>query len=561
MAMRRVAIKSKLYGYVPTLFCWNALWLLLFFVGMGVYLVVMPKYFDDWWFLKEMRSWFAGNGVIYLTDGVNPFATGIPWDDIADTIRFRISTDNGRLGNVVVLFFLLPPKWIGSSLSAVAWAYVVMASFRLAGVDWRKSHRVFLAMFLWVFCMPWTNHLGCLVYQFNYIIPSAISLWLALRIFRSSGSDSLRRWAALFFVSLVLSMWHEGFSVPFGVGLVALMICLKSQRTPANVLILCGFIAGVIYHMSIPAFVSRTAGLDMYYMTGSVAMIRRLAKIVLVQHPSSLIFSLALFWQVCKRGRIVLTGRLILFSIVSVWTAILLSWATTGTPRAAWWSDLWSVVGILRLIPDLLHKNAFSVSISWILLALSFMSVILSDIYAFITARECRRVATEFSQYHRKVYYSDWLARMQAPLIQLSMLDRYSMAYSEIASGRTDYAGSQNLLSPDFVIILPECLGDNPTEGARRVGGEGKVFEKSGALFVRRADVDLSGGDVPKEFYFADYVDFGSFRKVSVQVNLLPFDSDSGNGQFFYMKICDRDFEQFVGYVAGVGKLRDSRLQ
>lgn len=90
------------------------MWISLFAIGMGIFLIGMPKYLDDLWFLCSFGDWFRGNGVDYPTNDINLFSTEFPWKEIQETWRDHYMYDNARLGNIIVVLFLLLPKWIGS---------------------------------------------------------------------------------------------------------------------------------------------------------------------------------------------------------------------------------------------------------------------------------------------------------------------------------------------------------------------------------------------------------------------------------------------------------------
>ena len=76
---------------------------------------------------------------------------------------------NLTLPNELCLLLFMP-KWVGSGIAVLCLYYTVMASFRLIGVDWRRSDVVPLMLSMWYFLMPWQNHMGGLVYQFNYLL-------------------------------------------------------------------------------------------------------------------------------------------------------------------------------------------------------------------------------------------------------------------------------------------------------------------------------------------------------------------------------------------------------
>lgn len=161
----------------------NIVWMSLFVIGMGIFFIGMPKYLDYWWFLCFFGDWFRHNGVDYPTNGVNLFSAEIPWKEIQETWRDHYMYDNGRLGNIIVVLFLLLPKWIGSLLCLGVLIYVIIKSFDICGIDISRSALVSFGLGLWYILMPWQNHMGGLVFQFNYIIPSILAIFVLKFIF------------------------------------------------------------------------------------------------------------------------------------------------------------------------------------------------------------------------------------------------------------------------------------------------------------------------------------------------------------------------------------------
>lgn len=68
----------RIRGYVN----WNMLWILLYMVGFGVFIIGMPKYIDDYWYMAPLKPWFDSQGIINPDKGGNIIEAGIPWSEI-----------------------------------------------------------------------------------------------------------------------------------------------------------------------------------------------------------------------------------------------------------------------------------------------------------------------------------------------------------------------------------------------------------------------------------------------------------------------------------------------
>lgn len=49
----------------------NYLWILLYAGGLGAFLIGMPKYTDDYWYMAPLKIWFDAQGILNLDEGGN----------------------------------------------------------------------------------------------------------------------------------------------------------------------------------------------------------------------------------------------------------------------------------------------------------------------------------------------------------------------------------------------------------------------------------------------------------------------------------------------------------
>lgn len=111
-----MAFKLKHISYSPSA-VWNYIFISVFIILIGGYLIIMPKHADDYWFLMEgLDKWFLKQGLTDANAGGDIIKYGIPWKEIKATWSYHYNFDNARLGNILVPFFLLLPKWVGSGL-------------------------------------------------------------------------------------------------------------------------------------------------------------------------------------------------------------------------------------------------------------------------------------------------------------------------------------------------------------------------------------------------------------------------------------------------------------
>lgn len=248
--MDRLFIYRKLSA-----FRWNYLWLAVYFVGFGVYLIGMPKYIDDYWYLEYFGDWFSSQGISDPEWGGNFFKAGVPWREMMDTWEWHYENDTFRLGNILVVPFLLLPKWVGSSVAFGFWIFAVIGGLRLVGIDVKRSPLVPLALASYYVLMPWRYYMGSLDYQFNYMIPSGLLVWLLARLM-SRKEATARRIFPTALLAFVLGWWHEGFGVPACCG-VFVVYATDRFRNREALTALIGLAAGVALTLFSPGIRDR----------------------------------------------------------------------------------------------------------------------------------------------------------------------------------------------------------------------------------------------------------------------------------------------------------------
>lgn len=544
------------------LLCNNSLWLFLYFIGMSVFFIVMPKYGDDQWYMWKMGDWLIDRDVMYTTDGVNPFIHGLPWQSIKETINQHYNYDNARLGNMAVCFFMALPKWVGSGLCALCWIYTVIIGLKVSGIDWKNSKLAGVAVFFWYFFMTWESHMGGLVFQFNYVLPGALSMGLLMMLWCHRRADKWNSVIGIFLLSLILGAWHEGFSIPFLSGLAVLMIAFKEKRDIRFFAALAGLTIGIWFLVSAPSFERRAGALDFYYMTGIFSMIKRLGKIIVIYHPSLLIFTLVEIVYLLKYGwKELVSNRLLVFVTISVWAAIGLSWVSTGSERSGWWSDLFVPIGIVSLLVRLKEpvNKIIKRCLYYVFVVSTVLSLALTDFYVFILSRECRKVVGECMASGNFQIGNDILSRLDMPLMLLTKVDRCTTGYQFLIPPSSNNK-KEFIHEDDILHIIPKDLMDVSVNSGNRVDGSGRVRNLNGNLFVLSTDIDSIGNSGAKGLFFAEYLDFGLVRKEGVELYLTPFISEADGREYMYIKIYGRSIEQLLGEIKSIGHISTSRV-
>lgn len=537
------------YDRCKRAFTWNGVWLCMFFVGFGVFLIGMPKYIDDCSFMWPMGDWLAENGVKYPTDGVNPFVTGFPWDVMRDIWNNLYMADNARFSNLFAVIFLLFPKWIGSSICFVAWIYVMIGSLKLCNINIRSSVLTPVALAMWYILMPWQNHMGSLVFQFNYLIPSAISVFILRRCFMRGGGS--RASCIMFFAGLMLGAWNEAFSVPFMVGIVATAlfhILLRNRNTYALV---AGLTIGLLWLFTAPAFSARCTH-QMYglHSVDVMVLIKRFA-IILKMHFSIIVLILTESWVILRKGWRAGTSPMLLFVNVSAFCSLAISFVSTGTPRSGWWCDMISITGVLYVLQENYGSywsryRKSNLPVALLLTAFAVFSLLITDIYTVRTATACRRIIEAFHKKPGENVYDDWISGLGDPHMALSNFDAYPGGYLYLVPS---YHISRTEMTPDRISIVPERLRSIGQDEGNLIPGEGRMRLIDGYIVFRSDSVFRGQGYVP--------VCFDNSRVAQASAVVVPFVSEQDGNRYYHLRIFDNRITRLFSKITSVGTYRE----
>ncbi len=526
----------------------NELCLLLFMLGMGVFLIGMPKYGDDLWFMRSFGDWLHTHGCDRFTDGVNVFRTGFPMKDIGEEWAFHYNYDNARIGNVIVMFFLFIPKWVGSGIAVLCLYYTVMASFRLIGVDWRRSAVVPLMLSMWYFLMPWQNHMGGLVYQFNYLLPTALSL--AVLVLKYEPDKGVMRRIMLVVAGLLLGAWNEAFSLPLAVGVSACLIFYKKDRTADNLMLLASLAAGLAWLIIAPGFTVRTGTLDSEWHTLMLSIIKRTAKIIIVMHPGAVVYTLFAVYACVKRGvREFFSDSFAFLVTVGIWVSVSLAVFTTASPRSGWWADMMSVIGVAYILTNVWKESLKSLRLAGIIcMSACMISLGLTDIFVIKTAREWNRVLSDFLDDPFGNVYSNRFGNMDSPVFMLTKFDSYSAAYRSLTPPFTLEDGRRTPGTSQMV--HPDLRDYTPSKGIL-VPGKGGVRNYKGHYVICLDTTYCSSGKL-----FAE-IDCGGVRTRDLRAIVRSFVSESDGRKYYSLELTDRKIERLVGDVISMGEFID----
>ena len=529
-----MTVKKNIFKYVQ--FHWNWIWLFIFAVGMGIFLIVTPKYIDDFWYAYDMRNWFQDQGVWNITEGGNIFKYGIPWEEMRHTISVHMDYDTRRLCNAVGTFMLIFPKWVGSSISLAALLFSIWGCLKIAGIQIGKSWLVAVCIGLWTLTMFWYEPMGSIIYQYNYILATAFCILLIFMLLR--GPDNVLGLIGLGLVSLICGLWHEGFAAPMLASLLVCIICFKDFRnrkaiTAALIIILC-----LIWHFW-------TGGTHDRMRIGWLGISpRRVMRQIYYHRAIWVALAISIFYIVKHGFRKYFTDRLIVFLLAGLVMAYGQTYYT-DIIRASWWADVASVILSLYMLRKL--DIGFESYKSWrkwlsvIILVISFAELVALDSYTILLAREFPEKIRTYMTNSNKSQFSRLIDSPWTSFWFMQM--KHQQIYSYSIYVKDFYHTRESEVSP--MMVVPESLRFVTEEKCEPLGGELNIMKYGNYLVVRTDSIlPYSKDNV--------WIDYGWFKSYERILEFQPFVSDGDGKRYAYVFPQTCLTEYAIGDIKGI---------
>lgn len=487
MLVSQKALKSKILH-------WNYLWLLLFAIGMGLFLIGMPKQLDDYSFMTHLKYWFDSQGINFPENGGNVLKYGLPLDGLADMVTQRWQIDNIRLANFLATILLIFPKWVGSGLMLLLLMLTILTGFRLSGIDTARSPLVPLALVMWTFLLPWDDNFGCLDFQLNYILPAWLGLTLLYRL-RPEASHTWRDNLLNMFLALTMGATHEGSGIACALGLATLFICLKRWRradvASASIII----IAAGIFLLSVPGMMKRSSGALNLLLSNPTLRNPRFwwDFFIYDTFPYTLFILTALATIIIMPKRLRNHSSLTLFTLVAATAGLAIRIASAAMPRMLFWPNaicIVAVTGLLLLLSERKFNryNKLTAILSAGLLIPLFANLGFVGYYS-LQCRHTMKQLLERRVAKPDVYnFGDAYMMGQVPAICGT---RPGTTFATTAMlGTDDYYGTCDYEEERTWLIIPSQLQYvTPTSGTDI--GTGQGIRRIGNIFFMPYDEDL----------------------------------------------------------------------
>ena len=165
--------------------------------------------------------------------------------DVVISVKNHYFLINGRLANMIALASNLLPTWIVDIAHTAAYILMLISLLRIIDSDWKRRPLLTLGVVatLWII-LPWEDYLASSDFMINYVWSSALVLFFIERRIRNPWTENVAIMCVLGFIS---AMMHEGFSIPFCIGLLLLLWRDFNSQKPLRIVIIHSILPSICF--------------------------------------------------------------------------------------------------------------------------------------------------------------------------------------------------------------------------------------------------------------------------------------------------------------------------
>ncbi|MGM9816143.1 MAG: hypothetical protein ACI304_03690 [Lepagella sp.] len=530
-------------------FSLNTLLLIIFLVGVGFYFLGTPRTGDDYAFLEFFKPWLDSQpelineqGIIMVDKGGNMFKYGFPVDEYVETLKYSFNNDNFRLSNIIAIFFLIIPRWIGTLITLLLIILIVRESFRMADLDPDSSPLmpIYLALLT---ILIWTGDaLNQLDFQVNYLWGVFVAVML-LRCLRSQK----RGIASSIILGVVMGWWHEGLALPILVGLVTMCIVFRESRQKKYYAAIVALAIAMGFQVMSPGTQGR---IEHGFVSFSYMFSIETVKMVIRETILFWIALLLVLIAVMRVGwRRVFADRMILFLFVSSIVSFAILCRTSMFCRAGFWMFYAVGVVIIRLLAIILPD--FSRRYNWKNIAVGIPLILLIYTHwgyvAYHSIRLNKIVNEQLAlwlQHPGETRFADVLPLQEMPLMcgylptaKYTYLPYFDWIKKYYAPDIKEKYGKSVTGYDEMMSLIPERLRYVTADSGRAMPGGSPVREYKGLLYMPETEyvTSILKRDNLSRGWLVLNVDYGK-GYVARQVIAYSFISEADGKRYCYLE-------------------------
>lgn len=312
-------------------------------ISFGLVAVIAFASAAVWWWV-----WYAypmlTDDITYNYYHIRPNHGYLP--DVMAELRWRYSTDNIRLGNMIYMFTAPLGRAFGASIAASSLLLTIILIWRLSGVC-RQPMAMAFGVAAYILALPWYECMSVLDFAFNYVVGACVFTLFFFIFFSRSHSRVFS--VSSIIVAIITGCWHEGFSVPLLCGGGIWLLVNIHHATSRQWLMWILLLPGIILLMTAPGMMNRTP----QFPTLSVLISPFYYRKFFLTIAYFVMLGVAMFIPACRRK---LDSSHLMIAVVCL-TVIVIRTVQIDIARSAWAGETMAIIGILTLWSNLQTKR------------------------------------------------------------------------------------------------------------------------------------------------------------------------------------------------------------
>lgn len=511
-------------------------------------MMAMPKQLDDIWYMWQMAPWFKQQGIETSITGGDPIRYGMPWSEIWSTYVYHYYGDNVRLANIFIVPLLIFPKWVGSGIAALCWIYVMWGSLKFVNIDIRKSALIPVALFLWIFTLPWRDHMGSLIFQSNYVISSALSFFLLNKLKNDSFTNV--GLIGLFLLSVVVGAWHEGFSATILCGLTAVLVFCRNVSKKTLVIAIVGLSAGLLW-LNLSPHLSTRYEENVFWPRGNYPEV--LFRILRWQTVCAVFLAFAVTYIIKNGWRQVISDKIFVFLVSAISGGIII-FVMVHLLRSAWMGNILAISGLIYLLNKFFPRfwaqyRGWSLAIGVVLIISSGVTLFLVDKYTLKYKEIYESAFFNYAKGKNIVFFEDIQPDEQNPyVVSMFVSDRifYNCTDNEMVLLGRKFNPDKNWL------ILPKELGNFEFDKAEKIPGNTN-FKNVGGLLVAPYNEETKRS-ITLDDWIHYNIDFGPIKGRRTGMWALLFTNPRDGRKYYYVRITENRLPNSLFGITAINK-------
>jgi hypothetical protein len=410
-------------------------------LGLGIYL--FPNISDDLNYALSYKDYLIG---------------GKPFDIqmIVSNIKSHYLYDNARLCNVIAILLAPLPRLIGAIISTLSIAYLFFIGAKYAKIQHQPLPLSFWAAFI-TFCFPWIDQMYILDFQINYLWSSALALFTTIAFIKQRNHST----ATLAVLSLITGLWHEAFSFPLLIAIIAVSTLNKRLRTTKTYTMALSLSIGFAYLTTAPCF--------------QFTPIPQYGSRMIMVYPYAVPFIAAAICALRRRKK--LSTRALMLLLPALTATALMIYGEKGS-RVGSLGIVYSGLYLASIMPSTKRNHLIASTI----FALTALHLIAVDMQAYKANKSTAYVLKQYATHPNSTIYSDMVLRENAPWFCLQKPYYGWFAHNSTLTVFENFYGDGS----HQMLVVPQKLEHFTPSNATKISGDTNAYFFDGLIVLQQ---------------------------------------------------------------------------